>query len=216
MGLRVIGAGLPRTGTASLKAALEQLLDGPCYHMFEFFPRVEEDGPRWWAALDGDVEALAAVTSGWSAAVDWPASVMWRELAELYPDAPVVLSHRGDAATWWRSVDATVWDTMRTRTSGPIEAWNAKLRTTAGFGEDWDDRAAACARYDAHMNDVIDTISPDRLVLWQATEGWGPLCRALDLPEPDGPFLHENTTADFNARREAHAAETDTQGEQAG
>lgn len=200
MSLRVIGAGLPRTGTTSLKAALEELLDGPCYHMFEFFPRAEEDWPLWWAAFDGDLEALAHVTAGWVAAVDWPASIMWRELAEIYPNAPVVLSHRGDSATWWRSVDATVWESMRSRSSDAIEAWNDKLRTTAGFTDVWDDEGTARSFYDNHMRQVVDTIEPDRLLIWQASEGWSPLCAALGLPVPDGEFMHRNTTAEFVAR----------------
>lgn len=200
MSLRVIGAGLPRTGTTSLKAALEQLLDGPCYHMFEFFPRAEEDWPLWWAAFDGDLEALAHVTADWVAAVDWPASIMWRELAEIYPNAPVVLSHRGDSATWWRSVDATVWESMRSRSSDAIKAWNDKLRTTAGFTDVWDDEGTARSFYDDHMRQVVDTIEPDRLLIWQASEGWSPLCAALDLPVPDGEFMHRNTTAEFVAR----------------
>lgn len=209
MTLRAIGAGLPRTGTASLKSALEQLLDGPCYHMFEFFPRAEEDGALWWAAMDGDLDALASVTKEWTAAVDWPASILWRELAELYPDAPVILSHRGDSETWWRSVDATVWDTMRERSDGLIAAWNEKLRSRAGFGADWDDESAARARYDAHFADVVETIDTARLLVWQASEGWGPLCDALGVPEPNEPFAHRNTTAEFVARvEEANATRT--------
>ena len=200
MSLRVIGAGLPRTGTTSLKSALEQLLGGPCYHMFEFFPRAKQDGALWWAALDGDLDALAKVTADWTAAVDWPASVLWRELAELHPEAPVVLSHRGDSATWWRSVDATVWETMRTPSTGTIEAWNAKLRQTAGLGDDWDNEGAARAFYDQHMRTVVDTIDADRLLIWKASEGWEPLCAALDLPVPDGDFMHKNSTAEFVAR----------------
>ncbi len=200
MSLRVIGAGLPRTGTTSLKSALEQLLDGPCYHMFEFFPRAEEDWPLWWAAFDGDLEALQRVTTDWVAAVDWPASILWRELAEIYPDAPVVLSHRGDSAAWWRSVDATVWASMRERSAPAIAAWNDKLRTTAGFGEIWDDEGTARSHYDSHMREVVDTIDADRLLIWQASEGWGPLCRTLGVPVPDSGFMHHNTTADFVAR----------------
>ncbi len=199
--LRVIGAGLPRTGTTSLKGALEQLLDGRCYHMFEFFEHVDAHGPLWWKALDGDLESLDAVLDGWDAAVDWPASLFWRELSERHPDALVVLSHRGDAETWWRSVDRTVWATMRDRGSNPmIDAWNAKLRARFGLGDDWDEPAVAMAAYERHHADVIASAPADRLLVWQPSDGWEPLCAALGVDTPEGDFLHRNTTSDFRER----------------
>lgn len=106
--LRVVGAGLPRTGTSSLKKMLEQLLDGRCYHMRELYEQRVAHGPRWTAALKGESDQLDEVFAGWSAAVDWPASVFWRELAERHRDALVILSHRGSADAWWTSADATV------------------------------------------------------------------------------------------------------------
>jgi len=204
MTLQAIGAGLPRTGTTSLKAALEQLLEGNCYHMDEFFTRVQEDWPLWWAAFDGDRDALARVTADWVAALDWPASILWRELAAIYPHAPVILSHRGDSATWWKSVDATVWGSMRMPSSDVIELWNDKMRKTAGLGEVWDGEDVARNFYDTHMQEVIDTIEPDRLLVWEASEGWGPLCTTLGVPVPESDFMHRNTTAEFLARRDGH------------
>ena len=133
--LKVIGAGLPRTGTTSLKAALEQLLGGDCYHMFEFFERVDEHGLLWWQALEGDLDALDVILDGWAAAIDWPASLFWRELSERHPDAVVVLSHRESVEAWWASVDRTVWASMRAvRDDALVSAWNAKLRAAFGLG----------------------------------------------------------------------------------
>ena len=201
---RVIGAGLPRTGTSSLKQGLERLLDGRCYHMFELMQRNEEDGVRWVQALEGDRSKLAAVLDGWAAAVDWPASVLWREMAEEFPDALVLLSHRGSADTWWASADATVWEAMRRTESGDdeiIQLFNRLMRRNAGLPQDgWDDPAIAKAWYDDHYAEVVATIPTDRLVIWQPSDGWEPLCSALGVDVPDEPFGHHNSKADFRQR----------------
>ena len=200
MPLRVIGAGLPRTGTTSLKAALEQLLGEPCYHMFELFNDLEA-GISWWQALDGDRDKLTSVLEGYGAAIDWPASLFWRELREMYPDALVVLSHRGDAETWWGSVDRTVWATMRNPDAEPtIAEFNAKMRSKAGLGDDWDDPSAAQAHYQLLYDEVVATVPADKLLIWQAADGWGPLCAALGVPVPDTAFPHLNTGAEFRER----------------
>lgn len=199
--LQVIGAGLPRTGTTSLKAALEQLLGGPCYHMFEFFERVKEHGVLWWQALDGDLDKLDTVLDGWAAAVDWPTSLFWGELSERHPEALVVLSHRGSAQTWWDSVDRTVWAGMRRPSPNPmVEPWNEKLRARFGLGEDWDDPAIAMAAYDRHFDDVIAHVPAERLLVWEASDGWEPLCAALGVEVPEADFFHRNTAAEFRER----------------
>ena len=200
MSLQVIGAGLPRTGTKSLKAALEQLLGEPCYHMFEVFDR--PDDRVWWSkALDGDASALSRVLDGYGAAIDWPAACFWRELREMYPDALVVLSHRGDAATWWGSVDRTVWAGMRRPEIEPsIAVFDDKMRRKAGFGDDWDVSSAAQARYQSLYNEVVATVPADRLLPWQPGDGWEPLCTTLGLPVPDVEFPHLNTGAEFRER----------------
>lgn len=206
MSLRVVGAGLPRTGTTSLKASLEMLLDGPCYHMTEFFPRADEDGPPLWAALGGDLDALGPVFDGWDAAVDWPASILWKELADQNPDAKVVLSRRSSPAAWWRSANATVWESMRHVDDKRTAAWNDRMRRRAGFGDDWDDPEAAMARYTAHNDEVIAAIAPERLLIWEAAEGWEPLCNHLGVPVPVGEApRHLNRSSEF---RSAHDWDT--------
>lgn len=204
MALRVIGAGLPRTGTTSLKNGLERLLDGPCYHMFELFPRIEDHGPRWYKALCGAENELDDLLEGWVAAVDWPAAILWSELAARHPDALVVLSHRGSAETWWASADATVWTAMRRSAvdADPrIREFNAAMRRRAGFGDDdWDDPAAAMARYDDHYASVVSTVSADRLLVWEPSEGWEPLCERLGVAVPDEPLGRSNDRAEFRAR----------------
>lgn len=200
MTLRVIGAGLPRTGTTSLKAALERLTGEPCYHMTEFFPRAEQHGPLLWKALGGELEHLDTVLAEFGAAVDWPASLFWQELVDRHPQAIVVLSHRSSAEAWWASVDATVWEGMRRPTDIPgWDAFTERMRAKAGFGADWDDAEVAKARYRDLLDEVTAAIPADRTVMWQPGDGWEPLCRILDIDVPDEAFPHLNNTAEFRA-----------------
>lgn len=202
MTLRVIGTGLPRTGTTSLKAALEYLLGEPCYHMLELMEN-REAGAHWMAALHGDRAALGQVLDGYGAAVDWPSSLFWRELVEEHPDALVVMSHRDDAATWWRSVDRTVWAQMRRPDDEQkFPEFNTMMRAKARLGDNWDEPASAMASYEALIEEVTTTVPADRLVMWQASQGWGPLCDALDMPVPEADFFHLNTTETFRDRAE--------------
>lgn len=211
--LQVIGAGLPRTGTTSLKGALELLLDGPCYHMVELHTRVEEHGMLWYQALDGDDDALDTILDGWVAAVDWPSSILWRRLAQRHPDALVLLSHRADSAAWWASVDATVWEAQRSATEPMFAAFNAKMREAAGLGDDWDDEAVARAHYQTHYDEVVAAIDPSRLLIWQPSDGWEPLCQALGVDVPDEPFFHRNDRADFIRRSRPPDAGAEAEGE---
>jgi hypothetical protein len=99
MNLQVVGAGLPRTGTASLAIGLEHLLSGPCYHMREIPGHPFDLGPGWDQALLGGLPNWDLLMNGYSAAVDWPVSMFWRELSEANPNALVLLSVRESAET---------------------------------------------------------------------------------------------------------------------
>src|SRR5689334_16323918 len=105
--LRVIGAGFPRTGTLSLKPALEELLGAPCYHGTEAAQHLEHL-PTWLEALHGRTPSWTEFLSGYAATADWPAAAFWRELSEAYPTALVLLSVRESATVWWKSFDSTV------------------------------------------------------------------------------------------------------------
>ncbi|HEX6866130.1 MAG TPA: sulfotransferase, partial [Caulobacteraceae bacterium] len=87
MTLSVIGAGLGRTGTLSLKLALEQLGLGPCYHMAEVF-KLPRAPAQWIAAAEGHPD-WEATFEGYRSTVDWPSAEFYKELAEAYPDARV-------------------------------------------------------------------------------------------------------------------------------
>jgi hypothetical protein len=197
--LRVVGAGLGRTGTHSLKLALEQLLGGRCYHMIEVFEHPEHV-PRWHAALRGESYDWDEIFDGYVAAVDWPTAAFWRELGDDNPDAPVVLSVREDADAWWRSAHATIFEA--TGRPPPPEAgldeWYAMVMDMLDrFTPRWREQGPAIAAYEAHNAAVRAAVPEGRLVEWRPSDGWVPLCTALGVPVPDTPFPHVNTTAEF-------------------
>lgn len=203
--MRVVGAGFPRTATTSLSLALPMVLDEPCFHQSSLFEEAAADIPTWQRAVDDGSVDWPSLLAGYGAAVDWPASLFWRELAEVYPDAVILLSVRRDAATWWRSMDRTVMEAARhepgTPEWSPPAGWHRLLRSTLarGFGGRWDDADAARHAYDAHIADVRANAPADRLVVWRAEEGWEPLCAALGVPVPDEPFPRVNTAEEWVA-----------------
>lgn len=201
--LRVIGAGHGRTGTTSLKAALELLLGAACYHMDEVFGHPEHVD-TWRAAIRGEPADLATVIDGYAATVDWPAGACWRELLALAPDALVLLSVRRTSEEWWKSANATIFERMR-RPPPP----DAPLAVTSGLltemtelrlTPDWNDPTSAIAAYDAHNAAVRAETPPQQLLEWRPHDGWNPLCRALDLPVPTTPFPHTNSKNTYRTR----------------
>ena len=203
MALQVVGAGLCRTGTLSQKIALERLLGAPCHHMFEVFEHPDQV-PYWQTVADGGTPDWDTLLDGYVAAVDLPASLAWRELAERNPDAPVLLSTRSSPQVWWRSTEATVVAARRRGMADGMDAtpfgrmidtlFRSRLCPTP------DDAEAMQAAYVAH-NDAVRAATPgDRLVEWQPGDGWEPLCAALGVPVPDEPFPEVNSTAEFRDR----------------
>jgi hypothetical protein len=200
MALRVIGAGMPRTGTLSLRTALVQLLGGPCYHMEEVFEHLEHV-PVWRAALRGDPPRWDEFLDGYVAAVDWPASAFWRDLTAANPDALVVLSVRDDPRVWWESVEATILPAMRREPKPVLEDWRRMTYElcSAHWGKDADeiDADTAMAAYERRNGEVRAVIPPDRLLEWRATDGWEPICWALRMPSPLEPFPRLNTREEW-------------------
>lgn len=200
MTLRLIGAGIGRTGTHSLKIALEQLLGGPCYHMMEVFGHPEHV-PMWHGAAKGEMPDWDALFEGYVAEVDWPGSAFWRELSEHYPDAPVLLSTRESAEAWWKSADRTIFEVMKGDAPPPgANDWMDMV--TALFNNTFADpldKDACMAAYERHNAAVRAGVPADRLVEWQPGDGWEPICAALGVPVPAEPFPHVNSTEDFRA-----------------
>lgn len=191
MTLRVVGAGLPRTGTSSLKHAFEHLLGAPCLHMSAIPGHPFDLGPGWDLALTGGTPDWHALVDGFVAAVDWPASLFWRELASANPDALVLLSLREDerARNWLESVEATFLPMTRLSAAPDWTEGRGLVRCLERFaGPRWDDAETLMAAHDRHVAAVRAAVPRSRLLEWHASEGWEPLCRALELPVPAIPF----------------------------
>jgi len=199
MGLRVVGAGVGRTGTHSLKLALEQLLGAPCYHMIEVFGRPDHVR-EWQHAVHGETTDWDHLFDGYAAAVDWPTGAFYDRLMDVYPEAVVLLSSRDDAEAWWRSANATIFQAIDrvSREAPDMEQMILDLLDTH-FTPGWREHDASVAAYLRHNDQVRERVPADRLVEWKPSDGWEPICRALDLPVPGEPFPHVNTTAEFRS-----------------
>lgn len=203
MTLRVVGVGMGRTGTNSLKLALERLLDAPCHHMVEVFARPSLI-PLWTAAAAGEPD-WPAIFDGYGATVDEPGAAFWRQLVTEYPDAVVLLSKRESADAWWTSANRTIFGAFNGETPPPppMAAWFETLRGLfARYGIDPTDETSAKAGYERHLQAVRDEVPAERLVEWTTGDGWAPLCAALGVVVPDELFPHVNTTDEFRARFE--------------
>lgn len=196
MALRVVGAGVGRTGTSSLKAALERLLVARCYHMEEVPQRGHVE--LWRQALKGSMPEWDQLLDGYEAAVDWPASAFWRELSAAYPDAVVLLSVRKNPEVWWNSISQTIFSDLDDERFG-MDALRVMLldllRTR--FTDRWHDPDAAMVAYALHSDAVRADIPAERLVQWQPEDGWQPICTALGLPVPNEAFPHLNTVEEY-------------------
>jgi hypothetical protein len=197
MTLKVIGAGLGRTGTASLKVALEQLLGGRCYHMSECFGN-PANPPLWLEAAHGRPD-WEAIFRDYVATVDYPACGFWRELADYYPDAKVLLSVR-DPDKWFESTRETIFsdDIRELATHTPDSAFFDAC-VNKDFVGHFGDRAFITDYFRRHSKAVIAAIPKERLLVYEAGQGWEPLCAFLGVPVPDTPFPHVNTRSDFLA-----------------
>jgi hypothetical protein len=199
MSLKVIGAGLPRTGTHSLHDALERLLGGRCYHMREIHGHPFDLGEGWNTALAGGTPDWNVIFEGYVASVDWPASTFWREISAKYPDALVLLSLRDSAETWWQSSDATILPVAREALAPDWSEGRGLLNLLERFTgtKDWDDPSTLMAAYERHHEQVRKAVPKERLLEWRAQDGWEPICRALGLPVPDMPFPWMNKRSDW-------------------
>jgi Sulfotransferase domain len=202
MALRVVGAGLGRTATNSLKLALQQLLGGACYHMSEAIER-PGDTAVWHAAARGEPVDWSAFPAGVEATLDWPACAFWQELADAHPDALVLLSTRSSAEAWWESFDQTIGSAMRTPVPDGDPNWRERramvLDVLRRFSPDIADRELTIAAYERHNAAVRADVPAGRLIDWQPRNGWKPLCDGLGLPVPEEAFPHVNTGAEFRA-----------------
>jgi hypothetical protein len=199
MSLKVVGAGVGRTGTHSLKIALEQLLGGPCHHMVDVLvDPTQRSG--WIDAIEGRPVDWDTVLAGYVAVVDWPGCSFWPELSAAYPDALVLLSTR-DPESWYRSASNTIFQSLFDDVPPEYEPWaHARLQMLGDrFSNSIDDPTAMMDAYERHNAAVRQGIPSDRLLEWTATDGWDPICERLGLDVPSEPFPRTNTTDEFRA-----------------
>ena len=202
MSLKVIGAGFGRTGTSSLKEALEQLGFSKCHHMEE----VGKSGAQvrfWQAAANGVEVDWAEVFDGFQSSCDWPSCSYWEQLLHRYPDAKIVLTIR-DENRWYESVSRTIYPVSFLLPRWlvwlvpPFARLNKMIIATIWdgvFSGRFEDREHALQVYRDHNAHVSATVQASRLLVFEAKDGWEPLCRFLDVPVPEQDYPHLNDTA---------------------
>ncbi|MES2916034.1 MAG: sulfotransferase family protein [Pseudomonadota bacterium] len=202
MALDVIGSGFGRTGTKSLKAALERLGYGNCHHMHEIVEHPDQVA-RWQKLAAGKTVDWNDVFAGYRSQVDWPGAHVWRELAEAFPQAKVVHTVRPEEQ-WWASFNKTIGKLMGRYTDLPLPphirdilaAWN-DLAGKGTFGGVLDDKAVGLAAFRRRTEEVLNALPAERVLVFDVAEGWEPLCAFLGAKVPDEPFPHHNLRADF-------------------
>ncbi len=201
MSMKVIGAGFGRTGTLSLKFALEKLGFDKCYHMMEVMKHPEHE--RYWAdAHRGKEIDWEALFDGYQASVDWPSCNLWREQLARYPDAKVLLSQR-DPDRWYDSVMATIYQSTLDgmKSEDPARRthvdWINETIWNRVFDGRMDDRAHVIACFEAHNQSVIDEVPPEKLLVYEPGQGWEPICNFLNVPVPHEDYPRVNTREEF-------------------
>jgi hypothetical protein len=196
MALKVIGAGLGRTGTLSLKLALKHLGLGPCYHMTEIMSAGRERLPLWLQVVRGAPD-WDAIFEGFASTVDYPTCTYWRELAERYPQAKVILSTRA-AEGWFDSVHRTIFSPEHIEKigQGPVSEF-MQGAVVGAFADHINDRDFMVDYFHRWEDDVIASLPPERLLVHQLGEGWEPICTFLGVPVPTEPYPRVNTSEDM-------------------
>jgi hypothetical protein len=199
--LEIIGPGFGRTGTNSLRLALEHLGFGPCHHMFEVRDKPELL-PDWEAAARGEKMDWSKVFRGYRSQVDWPGARYWRELVRHFPKAKVILSVR-DPDQWFDSVQATIAPFIAARGKHSSAHINAiaemgyQTIVAPIFNHRLSERDHAIRVFKKHIAEVQAEILPDRLLTFDLRDGWRPLCEFLKVGVPDIPFPKTNSSKEF-------------------
>jgi len=211
--MRVIGAGLPRTGTLTQKLALEKLGVGPCYHWVNIIADLDQV-ELWHRALDGE-DILGEIFDGYGSTVDWPGGFVYRQLAEANPDAKVLLSVR-NPDSWEPSYRDTIGafckgdGLLRHLSDARREIdprWRRYLELvdrmlwgdSSPFADGWGPQEMKQQML-AYNDQVKSTIPSERLLVWEVAEGWEPLCEFLGVSVPGEPLPHENDRDTFVGR----------------
>ena len=195
MTLKVIGTGFGRTGTDSMREALNILGVGPCHHMYEVIAN-EEQKRLWRALAKGTAPDWERLFAGYVSCVDWPSAHYWPELIKVYPEAKVILTYRSPES-WWASVEKTLLPVFRKSTDP--DSLGLALIARQVFGGRPDDRDHAIAVYEANVAAVKATVPAGRLLIHNLGDGWAPLCAHLGVAVPDQPYPRANNSNEFLA-----------------
>lgn len=200
MALDIIGAGFGRTGTLSTKTALERLGLNRCYHMLEVGLNPDH-AATWQHAADGEDVEWSTLFEGYRATLDWPACAFWAELVAVFPDAKVLLTVR-DPEAWRASFRATIGPVIEPPFPPGAEhilGMAQQVIVDRSFGGTIadDDHLIDC--FVRHNQQVIDSVDPSRLLVFDARDGWEPLCAFVGRPVPDEPFPNVNDRSFFQA-----------------
>jgi len=195
MTLHIIGTGFGRTGTDSMRKALNLLGFGPTHHMHEMGKGIARE--NWLDVVKGAEPCWQKLFAGYHACVDWPSAFYWRQLIDAYPDAKVLLTMRS-ADSWWASFEATILKHI-VDYNDP-DGFAQLLIADQVFEGRPDDRDHAIKIYNRNIDEVLDTVTPERLLVHTLGDGWAPLCRWLDCLVPNIDYPHGNTAKDFIAK----------------
>jgi len=201
--MKIIGCGFGRTGSMSMKIALEQLGFGPCHHMDEVIANPEKHLPFWLAASKGEDVNWDDALKGYESCVDWPSAAYWSVLAEHYPDAKILLTTRS-AESWYNSISNTIFKIIGdTMDAPPNEAPNpfgemlGHMVLENTFQGNITDRDHCINIFNQNVQAVKNTFKGDKLFVYNIGDGWDGLCRWLDVPIPDMPFPRTNNQEEF-------------------
>ena len=204
--LEIIGVGFGRTGTHSLKIALETLGFGPCHHMFEL-KKSKQQLLLWQQVAVSQDTDWKAIFSEYRSQVDWPGAYYWKELIQTFPKAKVILTYR-DPVSWYNSFSETI---IKANMLGPTLDPDPHTRAMAElvdkivfkktFNDHQCDRNLAISKYLSHMSQVLQSVPKDNLLLFNITDGWLPLCNFLNKPVPKANFPESNSMQEFLDRK---------------
>jgi len=199
MAISIIGVGVGRTGTYSLRLALNQLGYGPCHHMEEVLKNMDIQVPLWSETLKGNTN-WSTIYNGFKSAVDWPTAGFFHELIKEYPTAKYILTER-NPENWADSFGSTIYKLIEGRDKAPEKMHNwlnmaNKVITKTGFPEGLD-REGLINGFIAHNKAVREIIPEEQLLIFQVKDGWEPLCKFLNVPLPNEPFPRTNNREEF-------------------
>jgi hypothetical protein len=199
MAINIIGVGVGRTGTYTLKLAINKLDCGPCFHMEEVLKNMDVQVPLWSEALKGNPE-WNAIYDGFKSAVDWPTAGFYRELIKAYPTAKFILTER-NPENWADSFGSTIYKLVEGKDKAPEKMRNwlnmvNDVLTKSGFPLGMD-RNQLINGFIAHNKAVRESIPSEQLLIFQVKDGWEPLCKFLNVPVPNEPFPRTNNREEF-------------------